>query len=90
MVWNMDWKEKIDECCFYTMQDLEHILNEESTLLYLSFGNYFDKPAAKEIGQIIVNELEAVGFSTQWTQNADTKIAIKDLIWDKQYSKEDK
>lgn len=77
--------EKVIGCCFYTMQDLEHILHEESTLLYFSFGNYFDKPTAEEIGQIIVKEFEAVGFSTQWTQSADTKIAIKDLTWDKQY-----
>lgn len=78
--------EKVIGCCFYTMQDLEHILHGESTLLYFSFGNYFDKPTAVEIGHIIVKEFEAVGFTTQWTQSADTKVAIKDLIWDKQYS----
>lgn len=36
--------EKVIDCCFYTEQDLGHILHEESNLLYLSFGNYFEKP----------------------------------------------
>lgn len=35
--------EKLAGCCFYTEQDLGHILHDESTLLYLSFGNYFEK-----------------------------------------------
>lgn len=78
--------EKVIGCCFYTMQDLEHILHGESTLLYFSFGNYFDIPTAEDIGQIIIKEFETVGFVTQWTQNASTKIAIKNLIWDKRYS----
>lgn len=77
--------EKVIGCCFYTMQDLEHILHEESKALYFSFGNYFDKPTAVEIGQMIVKEFEAAGFTTQWTQSADTRIAIKNLVWDKQY-----
>ncbi len=77
--------EKVLGCCFYTMQYLEHILHEESTLLHFSFGNYFDEPTAEEIGHMIVKEFEAVGFSVQWGQTADTKIAIKDMVWDKQY-----
>lgn len=76
---------KVVGCCFYTLQDLEHILHEESISLYLSFGNYFNKPSAEEIGQMIVGELENAGFSTQWNQSSDTKIAIMNLAWDKQY-----
>ncbi len=76
--------EKVIGCCFYTMQDVERILHEDSTSLYFSFGNYFDEPTAQEIGQMIVKEFEAVGFSTQWDQTANKKIAIKDLKWDKQ------
>lgn len=78
--------EKIIGCCFYTMQDLEHILHGENKSLYFSFGNYFDEPTAVEIGQIIVKELEKAGFTTYWTQTADTRIAIKCLTWDKQYN----
>lgn len=77
--------EKIIGCCFYTEQDLEHILHEESALLYLSFGSYFEKPTAKEVGQIIVQELEKTGFTTKWDETAETKIAIKDFKWDKHY-----
>lgn len=76
--------EKVIGCCFYTMQDLEHILHGESELLYFSFGNYFDEPTAVEVGRIIVKEFEAAGFAVYWTQTADTKIAIKNLVWDKQ------
>lgn len=82
--------EKVIGCCFYTIQDLEHILLEESKSLYFSFGNYFDTPTAVEIGQMIVKELEAAGFTTQWTQRADTKIAITDFVWDKQYSENER
>jgi len=80
--------EKVIGCCFYSMQDLEHILHEENSLLYLSFGNYFDKPTAKEIGQMIVWELEKAGFVVEWDQTASTKIAIKDLKWDKYFGKD--
>lgn len=78
--------KKVVGCCFYTEQDLGHILHEDSTLLYFSFGNYFEKPTAEEIGQIIVDELKAVGFCVQWNQTANTKIAIKDFKWDKYYT----
>ncbi len=78
--------EKIVGCCFYTKQDLEHILHEESTLLYFSFGNYFEKSTAEEVGQIIVDELKAIGFCVQWDGTAETKIAIKNFKWDKYYT----
>lgn len=77
--------ENIIGCCFYTMQDLEHILHEESTLLYFSFGNYFDKPTAEDIGEIIIKEFEKAGFVTQWIPNSGIKIAIKNFVWDKKY-----
>lgn len=77
--------ERIIGCCFYTMQDLAHILHEESTSLYFSFGNYFDQPSAEEVGQKIAEELGAVGFSVKWDKTADTKIAIEDFEWDKCY-----
>ena len=78
--------EKLVGCCFYTEQDLGHILHDESTLLYFSYGNYFEKPTAEEIGQIIVDELKTVGFCVQWDGNAKTKIAIKNFKWDKYYT----
>ena len=78
--------ERVVGCCFYTEQDLGHILHEDSTLLYFSFGNYFEKPTAKEIGQIIVDELKAAGFCVKWDGTAETKIAIQNFKWDKYYS----
>lgn len=78
--------EKVVGCCFYTKQDLEHILHGNSTLLHVSFGNYFEKPTAEEIGQIIVDELKAIGFCVQWDGTAETKIAIKNIKWDKYYT----
>ncbi|EOS45799.1 hypothetical protein C810_02469 [Lachnospiraceae bacterium A2] len=78
--------EKIVGCCFYTEQDLGHILHEDTTMLYLSFGNYFEKPTAEEIGQIIADELKANGFCVQWDGTAGTKIAIENLKWDKYYT----
>jgi len=78
--------EKVVGCCFYTEQDLEHILHEDSALFYFSFGNYFEKPTAEEVGQIIVDELKNVGFCVQWDGSAKTKIGIKGFKWDKYYS----
>lgn len=77
--------ETVIGCCFYTLQDLEHVLNEDTTSLRISFGNYFDKPTAVEIGKMIVKELEEAGFVTEWNQSADEKIAIQDMKWDKVY-----
>lgn len=75
--------ETVIGCCFYTLQDLEHVLDEDTTKLRISFGNYSDKPTAVEIGKMIVEELEEAGFVTEWKQSANEKIAIKDMIWDK-------
>ncbi len=75
-------------CCFYTAQDLGHILHDENASLYLSFGNYFETPTAEDIGQIIVEELQAAGFSVQWNHTANTKIAIQNFKWDKYYDNE--
>lgn len=77
--------EKVIGCCFYSEQDLGHILHEDSTLLYLSFGNYFDHPTAEEVGQMIVKELEKAGFHVQWDGTSEKKIAIEDFKWDKYY-----
>ena len=85
--WLEEKGENIVGCCFYTQQDLERILRDDNTaLLYISFGNYFDKPTVEEIGQIIVNELNAIGFCIQWDGTAETKIAIKNLKCDKYYT----
>lgn len=80
--------DKIVGCCFYTMQDLEHLFHDHTTVLYFAFGNYNDKPSADEIGRMIVEELEKAGFSTDWNQSPDTRIAITNMRWDKQYCDE--
>ncbi len=84
--WLEDQGVKMIGCCFYTEQDLGHILHGDSTLLYLSFGNYFEEPTAKEVGQIIADELKAAGFCVEWNGSEETKIAIKDFRWDKCYT----
>jgi len=84
--WLENKGEKVVGCCFYTKQDLEHILHEDSTLLYFSFGNYFENPTAEEVGQIIIGELKAIGFCVQWDGSAETKIAIKNFKLDKYYT----
>lgn len=83
--WLEEKGEKVVGCCFYTEQDLGHILHEDSTLLYFSFGNYFDKPTAEEVGQMVADELRAAGFCVQWDKTAGTKIAVENFKWDKYY-----
>lgn len=80
----MDAGETIIGYCFYTMQDLEHLFYG-STTLYFCFGNYSDEVSAIEIGQIIVDELQKVGFSTKWKGSDDERVAVLDMVWDKQY-----
>lgn len=77
--------EKIIGCCFYIMQDLMHVIHEDTTSLMFTFGNCFDKPTAEEVGKVIVEEFEKAGFIVDWNGSADKKIAILDFKWDKQY-----
>lgn len=81
--------EQVIGCCFYTLQDLEHVLNEDTAKLRISFGNYFDKPTALEVGKMIVQELEAAGFDIDWNQSAEQKIAVCDMVWDKVFAPEE-
>ena len=77
--------ENVIGCCFYTMQDLKRILDEKGHL-YLSFGSYSDEYTTVDIGKIIVKELSAAGFNTEWNETEKEKISIKDIKWDKQYN----
>ena len=56
-------------------------------MLFLSFGNYLDRPTTEEIGQIIAEELRAVGLDVLWNRSAETKIAIENFEWDNYYIK---
>uniref|UniRef100_UPI004056FABF DUF6891 domain-containing protein n=1 Tax=Agathobacter sp. TaxID=2021311 RepID=UPI004056FABF len=82
--------ETVIGCCFYTQQDLEHVFNGHPTKLYFCFGSYFDHPTIEEVGKVIVEELEKVGFTTEWNGSGDEKIAITNLHWDKTYIGENK
>ena len=84
--WLEEQGVKMIGCCFYTEQDLGHILHGDSTFLYLSFGNYSENPTAKEVGQMVADELKAVGFCVEWNGSEETKVAIKDFKWDKYYT----
>lgn len=78
--------EKVIGCCFYTQQDLEHILHGDGTLLRFSFGNYRERPTAEEVGRAIADALKSAGFCVQWDGTAERKIAIEDFQWDKYYT----
>ena len=77
--------EKIIGCCFYITQDLMHVIHEDTTSFMFTFGNCFDKPTAEDVGKVIVEEFEKVGFVVEWNGSADKKIAILDFKWDKRY-----
>ena len=85
----MDNGVEVTGYCFYTMQDVERLIRfGTGSPLYLAFGNYPDDVTPEEIGQIIVKELESAGFSTEWNNSADTRIAIENMVWDKEYNSE--
>ncbi|MCD7932032.1 MAG: hypothetical protein LUE98_16310 [Tannerellaceae bacterium] len=63
--------------CFYHTQDLMRAV--ETNNLYLSFGGRDDVG----IGKDIVSILKQHGFETEWNGTKDTRILIKNIVWQK-------
>jgi hypothetical protein len=67
--------------CFYTAQDVEHLL-EESRTLYLAFGaNSTDGARAVEAGNAIRKVMRDAGFEVTWDESPDTRIGISPVDW---------
>ncbi|WP_409200841.1 DUF6891 domain-containing protein [Methanobrevibacter sp. DSM 116169] len=74
-----------DGFCFYTFEDVEEAILEES--LFLTFADFHkNKDEALKIGQIIVDTLKDYNFNVNWNGSFDEFIEIKPFRWDKSYN----
>ncbi len=75
-------KSRIAGYCFYHRQDLERAVNGKG--LYLAFGPIDPKLEETEgvrIGQRVVEELAAKGFTVQWKGTFDDRLYLPKLDW---------
>lgn len=71
--------------CFYSFEDIEIAIEEET--LSLVFGDFeSDEKKALKIGKIIVEALESNGFNIKWNNSLDSPIEITNFIWEKVYT----
>lgn len=67
--------------CFYTAQDVEHLLDGERSL-FLAFGaNNEDGAGAVEVGRRIREVMHGAGFETAWDETVSTRIALTNIEW---------
>ncbi|WP_407392330.1 DUF6891 domain-containing protein [Methanobrevibacter sp.] len=73
--------------CFYTFEDVEDALEEES--LKLTFGDFEnDEAKALDIGKVIRKYLECADFNIEWDETVNNQIKINPFKWDKSYDDE--
>lgn len=70
----MDKGEDMVGCCFYTLQALFDMFENESNQLLLSYGNFHDTPDAVEVGNCICTQLKEAGFEVIWNKDVNTKL----------------
>lgn len=76
--------------CFYHQQDIERAMDESMQFLMLAFHSMNgDKQIAMEVGERINELLIENGFDVEWDHSIDSRIKIKNFLWDKKYDGED-
>jgi hypothetical protein len=66
--------------CYYTGQDLEHVL--ASGDLWLAFGEFLgDDVRGAEIGRRIKRALQDVGFTVEWSGSVRERLLVKGFRW---------
>lgn len=80
----IDKGEDMVGCCFYTLQALFDMFENESNQLLLSYGNFHDSPDAVEVGNCICTQLKEAGFEVIWNKDVNTKIAVC-IEWDNKH-----
>ena len=84
--------------CFYRKQDLERLIPERSTeditlqpgTLYISFGSINgSEESTKSVGAQVVARLKEAGLTVEWNGDADERIQVQNVVWDKRPDGED-
>lgn len=79
---------KSDGFCFYNKQDLEQLLDNDNSSLWIAFNkleNTNDAIAVK-IGEKVKKVLQKHGFTTQWNGKSTQRIEIKNMNWQRIYN----
>lgn len=71
--------------CFYNEQDITAVNDNMGTLHIGFYSKESNEQEAIIIGQLIIKELQAVGFETSWNNSVDQRIAINNFLWQKTY-----
>ncbi|MEO9953326.1 hypothetical protein [Nonlabens sp.] len=71
--------------CFYNEQDITGVIDNIGTLHIGFYSKESNEQEAIIIGQLIIKELQAVGFETIWNNSVDQRIAINNFLWQKTY-----
>ncbi|WP_297981689.1 DUF6891 domain-containing protein [uncultured Methanobrevibacter sp.] len=78
-------KIDVDGFAFYSFEDIESAIEEES--LKIAFGDFeYDEKKGLEIGKRVANALKSAGFDLSWNESIDERIIINDFKWEKAYS----
>ncbi|MBE6513249.1 MAG: hypothetical protein E7Z75_08950 [Methanobrevibacter olleyae] len=74
--------------CFYTFEDIENAIEENS--LNIAFGDFeYDEEKGLKIAEKIVKTLKDYGFEINWGQSVDEIIEIENFNWQKRYDGKD-
>ena len=66
--------------CFYHQQDVEGALAEDG--LYLAFGdNDGDAEQSRLVAGVVVDALQAAGFSVDWSGDVRTRVKVEPFKW---------
>ena len=75
--------------CFFHQQDIERSMDPQIKSLFLAFHSLNgDEKEALKVGKRIVNLLNQAHFEVNWDESLNTRICIKNFIWDKEFSNE--
>lgn len=74
----------VSSYAYYHSQDIERVI--DSGDLYIGFGSTIDDDsAAVVVGRKVEDALRQNQFETAWDGTADTRILIKNMVWQKLY-----
>ena len=80
-------KFKAQGFCFYTFEDVEEAIEDET--LKITFGDFEnDESKALDIGKIIKKHLQNADFNVNWDGTVNNQIEINPFKWDKSYDDE--
>lgn len=78
-------KFDVEGFCFYTFEDVEEALDDET--LKITFGDFQnDESKALDIGISVKKYLESADFNINWDGSINNQIEINPFKWDKSYN----